>query len=152
MSIENLSAKARIRIQRPPAEVFAAFADAEKMSKFWFTRRDNGLAEGETSTWCLGAGPDAYAFDVHVREVREPEKIVIEWEGLDGRLTAVAWKFEATGDGDTILTIEETGFTGDNDSIVAKVVDSTCGFNQVIIAAKAYIEHGIALNVVADHA
>ena len=36
--------------------------------------------------------------------------------------------------------------------IVAQVVDSTCGFNQVIIAAKALVEHGIELNVVADHA
>ncbi len=152
MTYKNLSAVARIRIRRPPGEVFAAFADAGKMSKFWFTRRDSGLAEGETSTWSLGAGPDAYTFDVRVREIREPDKIVIDWEGLDGQVTQVAWSFEAVDDGETILTVEESGFTGDNESIVAGVVDSTCGFNQVIVAAKALIEHGIALNVVTDHA
>ena len=151
MSIEDLSARARIRIRRPPKEVFAAFADAEKMSKFWFSRRDGSLAEGEISTWFLGTGPDAYSFDVQVKELREPEKIVIEWEGLDGTFTQVAWELEEADSGDTILTIEESGFTGDSESIVARLVDSTCGFNQVIIAAKALIEHGIELNVVADH-
>ena len=38
------------------------------------------------------------------------------------------------------------------DSILERVLDSTGGFNQVIIAAKALIEHGVELNVVADHA
>ena len=46
MNINNLSVKARVRIHRPPAEVFNAFADASSMSKFWFTRRDDGLKEG----------------------------------------------------------------------------------------------------------
>lgn len=152
MSFKNLSARARIRIRRSPAEVFAAFADAEKMSKFWFNRQDSGLVEGETSKWFLGADPDAYSFNIQVKECREPEKIVIEWEGQDGNYTQVTWLFEEVDDGDTILTIEESGFSGDSESIVAKVVDSTCGFNQVIVAAKALIEHGTKINVVSDHA
>ncbi len=128
------------------------FADAEKMSKFWFSRRDSGLVEGETSTWYLGTGPDAYSFEVKVKEFREAEKIVIDWQGLDGHYTQVAWDFEEQDNGDTILTIEETGFSGDGKSVVAKIMDSTCGFNQVIIAAKALVEHGVELSVVADHA
>ena len=54
--------------------------------------------------------------------------------------------------GDTILTIEESGFVGSSEAIVARVLDSTGGFNQVVVAAKAFIEHGIGLNVVASHA
>lgn len=50
-----------------------------------------------------------------------------------------------------ILTIEETGFTGSPEAIMACALDSTGGFNQVIVAAKALLEHGVALNVVADH-
>ena len=152
MNTRNLTASARIRIRRSPADVFAVFADAKNMSKFWFTRRDNGLTEGESSTWFLGSGPDAYSFDVQVKEVCEPDKIVIEWEGLDGNRTQVMWLFDETDDGDTILTIEESGFVGSNEEIVERVVDSTCGFNQVIVAAKALVEHGVAVNVVADHA
>jgi uncharacterized protein YndB with AHSA1/START domain len=148
---QALCAKARIRIRRPPAEVFAAFADAGAMSKFWFSRRDEGLKEGETVAWFLGSGEHAVAFDVRVEELRPPSKLVISWE-RDGAFTQVTWTFEATECGDTILTIEETGFAGGDDAIVAQALDSTGGFNQVIIAAKAFVEHGVAVNVVADHA
>ena len=152
MSSTRLSAKARILIRKSPAAVFDAFANAEKMSKFWFTRHDEGLKEGEAVAWSLGTGADAMSFDVHVTEVREPEMLVIEWVGYDGKATQVTWSFEETDGGDTILTVEETGFTGSDDEIVKRVIDSTGGFNQVVIAAKALIEHGIELNVVADHA
>lgn len=120
MNTDNLSGKARIRIRRPPSDVFTAFADASAMSKFWFTRRDDGL-------------------------------IVIEWEN-GGEHTRVAWSIEGTAEGDTILTIEESGFTGSRQSIIERALDSTGGFNQVTVAAKALVEHGVELNVVADHA
>ena len=152
MNIDRLSAKARTRIRKPPSEVFAAFTDAQNMSKFWFTRRDQGLKEGESVTWFLGSGEDAYSFDVLVKELREPYKIVIEWMGRDGSPAQVVWSFEETEEGDTILTIEESGYTGDREAIVERALDSTGGFNQVIIAAKALVEHGVELNVVTDHA
>ena len=152
MSTNELSAIARIRIRKSPSDVFTAFADAKEMSKFWFTRQDDGLRQGESVTWYLGSGQDAYAFDVRVTELIEPSRIAIEWVGNDGTTTQVSWSFEGTGDGDTILTIEESGFAGTEEAIVERVVDSTGGFNQVIIAAKALIEHGVAVNVVADHA
>jgi uncharacterized protein YndB with AHSA1/START domain len=152
MNTDKLSAKARTRIRRSPSEVFAAFADAKNMSKFWFTRRDNGLKEGESVTWFVGCGEDAFSFDILVKEIHEPNKIVIEWVGLDEVSTQVSWSFEETEEGDTILTIEESGFSGTREAIVERALDSTGGFNQVIIAAKALVEHGIELNVVADHA
>lgn len=151
MDNTKLSARASIRIRKPPAEVFAAFADADKMSKFWFTRRDDGLQEGFPVTWSLGSGEDAFSFDVMVSTVRKNESIVIEWQGPDGDSTQVSWDFQETDDGDTILTIEETGFTGSDEAVVERVLDSTGGFNQVIVAAKALIEHGVAMNVVSDH-
>ena len=151
MNINNLSAKAKIRIRKPPSDVFTAFADTSAMSKFWFTRRDNGLKEGKPVTWFLGGGEDAYSFDVLVKELKYPNKIVIEWAHEDDKYTQVTWSFEETEDGDTILTIEESGFTGSRDAIIERALDSTGGFNQVIVAAKALIEHGVELNVVTDH-
>jgi len=152
MNTNKLSAIARIRIRKSPSEVFHAFVDANEMSRFWFTRHDDGLKEGESVSWFIGNGADAISFDVRVKELRKPTKLVIEWVGYDGEPTQVTWSFEETENGDTILTIEETGFTGSDDAIVERVLDSTGGFNQVIIAAKALIEHGVGLNVVADHA
>lgn len=150
MNTDNLSAKAKIRIRRSPSKVFTAFADANAMSKFWFTRRDDGLKEGEYVSWFIGSGKDAFSFDVHVKELSHPNKILIEWEN-GGEYTQVTQSTEETKEGETILTIEETGFTGSSDTIVKRALDSTGGFNQVIIAAKALIEHGVELNVVADH-
>lgn len=147
----ELSAIAKTRIRRPPSEVFAAFADAKAMSKFWFTRRDDGLKAGESVTWYLGSGKDAISFDVYVKDLSHPNKIVIEWEN-GGKMTQVTWSITETEEGDCILMIEESGFTGDRDAIIERVLDSTGGFNQVIIAAKALIEHGVAMNLVADHA
>ena len=152
MSNENLSAIAKTRIRRSPSEVFAAFADANEMSKFWFTRQDDGLKEGESVSWFIGSGDDAISFDVRVTELREPNRIVIEWVGHDGNPTQVAWSIEETDGGDTILTIEESGFSGSSEAIVERALDSTGGFNQVIVAAKVLLEHGVELNVVADHA
>ena len=151
MNNQALSAKARIRIRRPPAEVCAAFADAGAMSQFWFSRRDAGLKEGETVAWFLDNGEHTVSFDVRVEELRYPNKLVISWE-RDGASTQITWTLEATERSDTILTIEESGFAGGADAITAQILDATGGFNQVIVAAKAWIEHGVALNVVADHA
>lgn len=152
MSTGNLTARARIRVRSAPADVFAAFADASKMSKFWFDRSDDGLTEGENSVWSLGSGPDAITFEVKVKQICEAEKIAIEWPGPGGNFRQVVWRFEGTSDGDTILSIEESGFSGRKDAIVEQVMDSTGGFNQVIVAAKALVEHGIEINVVTDHA
>ena len=148
---QALSAKARILIRKPPAAVFAAFADAGAMSQFWFARRDAGLKAGETVAWFIGSDEHAVSFDVRVEALIHPSKLVIAWE-RDGAFTQITWTLAATAHGDTILTIEESGFAGDADAIAAQILDSTGGFNQVIVAAKAWIEHGVALNVVTDHA
>jgi uncharacterized protein YndB with AHSA1/START domain len=152
MNERTMKVTARTIIRRAPAEVFAAIVDADKMSKFWFTRTDDGLREGATSRWALGSAEDAFSFDILVKELREPEKIVIEWESRAGNKNIVTWLFEKSDQGDTVLTIEETGFSGDRDAVIEQVLDSTGGFNQVIIAMKAFVEHGVELNVVADHA
>ncbi|MDX1436590.1 MAG: SRPBCC domain-containing protein, partial [Anaerolineales bacterium] len=119
--MENLSAKARVRIRKPPPEVFRAFADAGWMSKFWFTRRDGGLEEGQPSTWYLGGGPDAVSFEVFVTELSEPHKIAIEWEN-GGATTRVTWSIEETEQGDSILTIEETGFAGGQEARIERAL------------------------------
>ena len=151
MKSDKLSGKARIRIRRSPSDVFTAFADASAMSKFWFTRRDDGLREGESVSWFIGSGKNAVSFDIRVKELQRPGKIVIEWEN-GGEHTQVAWSIDGTAEGETILTIEESGFTGSREAIIERALNSTAGFNQVIVAAKALVEHGIELNVVADHA
>lgn len=152
MSDANISAKAGILVRRPVAEVFVAFVDAGNMSRFWFTRKDDGLKEGVPVTFYMGPEEGAFSFEVQVKVVNEPRRIVMEWEGPDGNATQVSYSFDETEEGETILTIEETGFAGSAENQVAQALNSTGGFNQVVVAAKAFIEHGIVVNVVADHA
>ncbi len=147
----DLAATAQVLVHRPVADVFDAFVNAETMSRFWFTRRDDGLRAGETVTWYLGAQPDAPRFEVQVTSLERPSLIVMEWENAGG-FTTVVWTFEAKGPDTTLLRVEETGYSGDPQTVIAAALDSTGGFNQVIIAAKAWLEHRAPINVVADHA
>ena len=145
------SAKAQTIVRADPAAVFNAFADGQTMSKFWFDRTDDRLMADARVNWYVGKGEDAFAINVFVKHLLEPEIIVIEW-GVDGQTTQVTWDLQRTESGDTHLTITEEGFSGTQEEIVAQALDSTAGFNQVIIALKALLEHGASINVVEDHA
>ena len=147
----DLAATAQVLVHRPVADVFDAFVNPETMSRFWFIRRDDGLRAGQTMTWYLGAQPDAPRFEVQVTSLERPSLIVMEWENEEG-FTTVVWTFEAKSPDTTLLRVEETGYSGDPQSVIAAALDSTGGLNQVIIAAKAWLEHRAPVNVVADHA
>ena len=145
----ELVARARTIIRRPPAEVFAAFVQAEAMGQFWFTRRDNGLRQGASMNWYIGDDEDAPAIPVRVVVLIPAERIEILWG--DSPASRVCWHMQPTGEGHCLLTIEERGFAGSQSEMVERALDSTGGFNQVVIAAKAFVEHGVAMNIVADH-
>jgi hypothetical protein len=48
------------------------------------------------------------------------------------------------------VTIVNSGFAGDADELVQQALDSKGGFTWVLAGAKAWLEHGIELNLVAD--
>ena len=48
--------------------------------------------------------------------------------------------------------VEETGYGGTHSEQLAAALDATGGFNQVVVALKAWVEYGVALDVVGDHA
>ncbi len=144
------TAQAKIRIRRPAPAVFEAFADPNQMTQFWFPKASGRLETGAKVSWALGTEEDAFAFEVVAIEARSPEFIHIKWGPSDAE-TEVRWTFEATAPQETIVRITESGFAGTQDEIRRAVLDSTGGFNQVITAAKAFLEHGAAVNIVLDH-
>ncbi|HEX8903401.1 MAG TPA: SRPBCC family protein [Longimicrobiaceae bacterium] len=148
-SIQAPVVKAQMLIRRPAAEVFRAFVDPAITSRFWFSRGSGRLEPGRRVRWdweMYGAGTD-----VDVREIEENRRILVEWNGPENP-TPVEWTFEPRGDGRTLVTVRNWGFRGDADSVVAQALDSQGGFSFVLAAAKAFLEHGIELNVVLDHA
>jgi uncharacterized protein YndB with AHSA1/START domain len=139
--------KTAMLIRKPAREVFEAFVDPSITTKFWFTKGSGRLEVGKTIEWSwemfgVSAGV--------VAKVLEPGKrIEIEWPSDNG-MTHVEWRFEAQRDGTTFVRVQETGFQGDGDSLVKQVADSTQGFSLVLAGAKAFLEHGLQLNLVAD--
>lgn len=136
-------ARAHMLIRRPVAVVFEAFVDPAVTSRFWFTRGSGRLEPGATVTWHW----DMYgaAAQVAVKAVERDRRILVEWP------TPVEWTFAPRGDDATFVTITASGFTGTDDEKVAQALDSMGGFSFVLAGCKAFLEHGVALNLVADH-
>jgi uncharacterized protein YndB with AHSA1/START domain len=139
--------KTGMLIRRPAADVFQAFVDPRITTRFWFTKGSGRLEVGRTVQW------DWEMYDISVpvtAKIIEPNRrIVIEWPGYSGPST-VEWLFNAQADGTTFVSITETGFTGDGDSLVKQATDSTQGFTLVLAGLKALLEHDVELNLVAD--
>lgn len=148
--MNEITATAKMLIHRPVHEVYEAFADPEIMTKFWFPKATGRLETGQDVNWYLGTSDDAFGFAVHVKSAISPHSIHLEWGPRD-HTTDVRWEFESQDDETTIVRITESGFVGDQSQIILSALDSTGGFNQVITAAKALLEHNAHINVVKDH-
>ena len=139
--------KAGMLVRRPAALVFAAFADPAVTTQFWFTKSSGRLETGRQVMWEW----EMYGMTIPVTvKAIEPERrIVIEWPGDEGHRT-VEWRFTARQDGHTFVEISEMGFTAQGHELVDQVAGSTEGFTLVLAGLKAWLEHGIRLNLVAD--
>jgi uncharacterized protein YndB with AHSA1/START domain len=141
-------AKVEMLIRRPVTEVFEAFVDPAVTSRFWFSHGRARLQAGKRVTWRW----DMYGvvIEVLVKAIEPDSRILIEWASADEVPTAVEWVFTARADGTTIVDITNSGFSGSADEIVSQALDSTGGFALVVAGLKAWLEHGIELNLVAD--
>lgn len=136
-------AKAEMLIRKPVAAVFNAFVDPAVTSRFWFTKGSGRLEAGKTVQWDWEMY--GFAMQIDVKVVEKNKRIVIDGFGD----TTVEWIFTDRADG-TYVSVKNTGFKGDGDAIVQQAVDSTEGFAFVLAGLKAWLEHGVALNLVAD--
>lgn len=132
-------------ICRPITEVFEAFVNPQITTKFWFTKSSGRLELGKKVRWdweMFGVG------DVlTVKEFEENKRILVEW---DNDPTTVEWRFEIREDGATLVKISNWGFPGNTDEVLSQAVDSKGGYTMVLAGLKAWLEHGIELNLVRD--
>ena len=148
MKIERApSAKTAMLIRKPVAEVFEAFVDPAITSRFWFTRGSGRLEAGKQIRWDWEMY--GHSVEVSVKSIEQNKRILIEWEAY-GAPTPVEWTFTGRSDNATFVSITNTGFSGDGDEIVKQALDSTEGFALVLAGLKAFLEHGIILNLVPD--
>ena len=135
----------QMMIRKPAAQVFEAFIDPEITRNFWFTKGSGKLATGQTITWeweMYGVSAN-----VLVKEILPNQRILIEWGEL---ATTVDFEFKALGENATYVTIKNYGFHQTGDELLNVIKDATGGFTTVVDGLKAYLEHGIKLNLIAD--
>lgn len=138
-------AEAQMLIRRPAAEVFNAFIDPAVTTNFWFTKGSGKLELNKKVTWEW----EMYSVstDVVAKEIIPDEKIVFEWSSP---VTTVTFSFKTLSDGSTYVTVSECGYDKTGDELIAIIKDSTGGFTTVLDGAKAFLEHRIHLNLIAD--
>lgn len=136
-------ARAEMLIRKPVAEVFNAFVDPAVTSRFWFSRGSGKLEKDAKVKWYW----DMYGVsaDVEVKAFEENRRILIGWP------TSVEWIFTERPDDTTFVRNISTGFIGGDDQRVAQAINTMGGFCLALAGCKAYLEHGIELNLVADH-
>lgn len=83
--------------------------------------------------------------DVRVKVVEANRRILIEW---DDPPCPVEWLFEPHGSDATLVRIANWGFRGSDSEVMAQAIDAKGGFTLVLAGLKAWLEHGVALDLV----
>ena len=137
--------KAEMLIRKPVGDVFKAFVDPAVTTHFWFSKSSGKLERGKRVRWeweMYGV-----ADDIDVKAIEPNQRIAFEWSFPNSNLVEMSFRPHAKG---TIVSITNSGLRGDD--VIALALDLTEGWNLVLAAAKAWLEHGIELNIVADKA
>jgi uncharacterized protein YndB with AHSA1/START domain len=137
--------EAQMLIRKPAEQVFNAFINPAITTNFWFTKSSGKLEVGKTVTWEW----EMYGVsgNVLVKEIIPHRKISTEW---GDPVTTVDYEFIALTEDTTYVIIKNYGFKQTGDDLIQVIKDSTGGFTTVLDGLKAYLEHNIKLNLIAD--
>lgn len=142
----NPTIETQMLIRKPVAEVFNAFIDPAITSKFWFSCSTGPLKEGKIVQWAW----DKYQVKskVMVFNILENKLIQIAW-GEDPK-TSVDFIFDEISTEQTYVTIRNYDIPLQGSELTKFIIDATGGFTTVLDGLKAYLEHGLVLNLVDD--
>ncbi|WP_205748846.1 SRPBCC family protein [Emticicia sp. CRIBPO] len=132
-------------IRKPASEVFNAFIDPSVTTNFWFTKSSGSLTAGQSVTWeweMYGASAP-----VSVKEIVDNQLIRIEW---GDPATTVEFEFNDRKDDTTYVIIRSYGFKQEGEELISVIIDNTGGFTTVLDGLKAWLEHGLRLNLIGD--
>lgn len=146
--------KASMLIRKPIEEVFEALVNPDITSNFWFTKSSGRVEAGKTIEWEWGQ------FDakdtVDILEVKKDDFISFQWK-VGELKTTIDITFSPKTDG-TFVTVTEKGFwkehPKDEPELVERIgqmLGQNGGWNLVLCAMKAWLEHDLDLNLIADH-
>ncbi|WP_348810845.1 SRPBCC family protein [Flavobacterium maritimum] len=137
--------EAKMLIRKPSSEVFEALINPEITKNFWFTKSSGKLEANKSVTWEW----EMYQVSavITVIAIIENEKIKFEW---NNPARTVEFTFDRMGDNSTYVSVKEYGYTETGEKLLAIIRDSTGGFTTVLDGMKAFLEHGINLNLIKD--
>ena len=142
-----ICAEAKMLIRKPVAEVFEAFINPEITKYFWFTKGSSKLEVNTTATWEW----EMYNIQTKVltKEIVLNRKIVFDWLSSES-VTTVEITFTTVNNYSTYVEVKHYGFNKTGDELIEAIKDSTGGFTTVLDGLKAFMEHNINLNLIAD--
>lgn len=132
-------------IRRPVDSVFEAFINPDITSNFWFTKSTGRMEEGKKLDWSWEMYNVTIAVDI--LEILPNKLIAFEW---GEPATKVDIQFTELDESATYVVIKNYDFKLSGDELSAAIKDGTGGFTTVLDGLKAYLEHGIELNLIRD--
>lgn len=139
--------KTKMLFRVPVDRLFESIVNPEITTRFWFTHSSGPLVAGEMVTWewrMFGV-----ATRVEVLQIEPSQKVVMTW-GESGKRSTVEWDFTKHGESASVLEVTTYGFSGTDEAIINEAIDVSGGFALVLANAKAWLEHGIELQLIAD--
>ena len=143
---QNPVVRSEMLIRKPVEEVFEAFINPDITTNFWFTKSSGRLEIGKRVVWeweMYGVSDE-----IHVKDIEFNKRIHV----LSSDGTKIEWLFTPRNESETFVSIINEGFVGDTDEVIHQCIDSMGGYTMVLCGLKAYLEHNIVLNLVADRA
>jgi uncharacterized protein YndB with AHSA1/START domain len=142
---KQVMVEAQMLIRRPVEQVFNAFIDPVITTHFWFTKSTGKLEEGQTVTW------EWEMYDVSAKVFTKriiPNKLIsTEW---GDPATTVDYEFTPLTASATYVVIKNYGFQLEGDELIEAIKNRTGGFTTVLDGLKAFLEHNLSLNLIAD--
>ena len=139
------SVETQMLIRKPVSQVFQAFIDPKITTNFWFTKSSGRLEVGKKVKWEW----EMYGVSSNVltKEIIPNKFISTEWGNPS---TTVDYEFIDLKNKTTYVVIKNYGFKETGNDLIQVIKDGTGGFTTVLDGLKAYLEHNIKLNLIAD--
>lgn len=140
--------RVRSKINRPIDVVFEAVMAKELIVEYFADRTSGDLTEGDTVVWQWTGSSD---HPVKVTKVIKNQLIEfvlnsLDWQKADGESydVTVTMEFEALENGQTMVSISESGWI-DSENSISGSYDNCEGWTHMAMCLKAYLEHRIDL-------
>jgi uncharacterized protein YndB with AHSA1/START domain len=137
----NTQVTTKMKINKPPGEVFEAIVDPEKIGGFWFSSSSERWEQGKTVTLRY----DEYNAEgaINVLEVEENKRIVFSWGAEHDQGTIVTITLTELDDKSSMIEVIESGLKEDDPEVVNKMMGQKEGWVYTLTCLKGYLENDI---------